>query len=283
MELIIVTGLSGAGRRSVLGVLEDVGFVSLDNVPIQLLGPLLELEGKAGTGNDRIAVGMDSRHLEFPQNPGPALAQLQAQDVDVNILYLECKDEILIRRYSESRRPHRYAGDGNIAQGIAKERELLQPVRELASTILDTSSLNLYQLRQSVAEIFPKNLASGTQLRITSFGFKYGLPSEADSVFDARFLPNPFYVPELRQLTGQNSEIQDYLKQFKEYNEFLLRLEDWLVWSWPHILEESKAYHNVAIGCTGGHHRSVALAEELAKRLVGKIKNISIHNRDIKK
>jgi UPF0042 nucleotide-binding protein len=283
MELIIVTGLSGAGRRSVLGVLEDANFVALDNVPFQLLGPLLELETKAHVSGGRLAVGMDSRQLEFPKHFAPMLEQLHTQGIAPFVLYLECEDEILIRRYSESRRPHRMAGDGTIAEGIAKERGLLQDVKELASMVLDTSYLTLYQMRQRIAEILPKCRPTGTCLNIISFGFKHGIPAEADMVFDARFLPNPFYVPELRLLTGLDNKILMHLKRFKEFNEFIDRVEDWLMWSWPHILEGAKAYHTIAIGCTGGQHRSVALAEELAERLTGRIENLNTQHRELRR
>jgi len=282
VELIIVTGLSGAGRRSVLGVLEDADYVALDNVPFQLLGPLLELESKAHVSGGRLAVGMDSRQLEFPKNFAPMLDQLKAQGIKPFVLYLECEDEILIRRYSESRRPHRMAGDGTIAEGIAKERGLLQDVKERASMVLDTSHLTLYQMRQRIAEITPRCRPTETCLNIISFGFKHGIPAEADMVFDARFLPNPFYVHELRPLTGLDDEILRYLKQFKEFSEFIDRMEDWLMWSWPHILEEAKAYHTIAIGCTGGQHRSVALAKELAERLNGRIENLNLKHREIR-
>jgi len=282
VELIIVTGLSGAGRRSVLGVLEDADFVALDNVPFQLLGPLLELESKANVSGGRLAVGMDSRQLGFPKQFAPMLEQLDLQGIHPFVLYLECEDEILIRRYSESRRPHRMAGDGTIAEGIAKERSLLQDVKVRASMVLDTSHLTLYQMRQRIAEILPKCRPSGTCLNIISFGFKHGIPPEADMVYDARFLPNPFYVPELRPLNGLDDKILTYLKQFKEFNEFIDRMEDWLMWSWPYILEETKSYHTIAIGCTGGQHRSVALAKELAERLIGRIKNINLQHRELR-
>jgi len=282
MEIIIVTGLSGAGRRSVLGVLEDANFTALDNVPFQLLGPLLELERKANMSNGRLALGMDSRHLEFPKHFAPLLEQLNTQGIAPLILYLECEDEILIRRYSETRRPHRMAGDGTIADGIIKERKLLQEVKERASMVLDTSHLTLYQLKQRIAEIVPKCRSVSTYLNIVSFGFKHGLPAEADIVFDARFLPNPYYVSELRPLTGQDTEIQKYLEQFKEFHEFLDRVEDWIMWSWSHVLEETKAYHTIAIGCTGGQHRSVALIEKLAERLINKIDNLNVRHRELK-
>jgi UPF0042 nucleotide-binding protein len=281
MELIIVTGLSGAGRRSVLGVLEDASFVALDNVPFQLLGPLLELENKAAFSSGRLAVGMDSRHVEFPEHFLPLLEQLRAQGIAPFVLFLECENEILIRRYSETRRPHRMAGDGTIAEGIQKERAILKNIKEEASHVLDTSHLNLYQLRQRISEILPGCGAKKTHLIILSFGFKNGLPPEADIVFDARFLPNPFYVVGLRPLTGRDQEILAYLSMFKEFGEFLDRMADWIMWSWPHVLDETKAYHTVAIGCTGGRHRSVALAEKLAERLSGRIENISLRHREL--
>jgi UPF0042 nucleotide-binding protein len=281
MELIIVTGLSGAGRRSVLAVLEDSNFVALDNVPFQLLGPLLELESKAHMSGGRLALGMDSRQVEFPRHFAPVLEQLYAQGIRPFMLFLECEDEVLIRRYSESRRPHRMSGYGAIAEGIAKERDLLQDMKERASAVLDTSHLTLYQLRQRIAEILPKCHVAGTSLNIISFGFKHGIPAEADMVFDARFLPNPFYVADLRPLTGLDEKILTYLRQFKQFNEFIDRLEDWLVWSWPHILEEAKAYHTVAIGCTGGQHRSVAIAKELADRMAGRVESVNLKHREI--
>jgi UPF0042 nucleotide-binding protein len=151
----------------------------------------------------------------------------------------------------------------------------------MASIVLDTSGLTLGHLRQRIADILPKCHPLKTQLKIVSFGFKHGLPPEADMVFDARFLPNPFYVPELRPLTGKDEAIRAFLNQFKEYGEFLERMEGWLAWSWPFVLEESRAYHNVAIGCTGGRHRSVALAEKLAERLQGPIENLHVHHRDL--
>jgi len=284
VELIIVTGLSGAGRRSVLAALEDSGFIALDNVPCQLLGHLLELEGKtakASKENLRIAVGMNSRHLEFHENFAPMLDQLNSRGVAPFVIFLECEDEALIRRYSETRRPHPYAEDGGIALGITKERGMLQPAKDRASVVLDTSYLPLGQLRQRINDILPKSRPLKTQLKILSFGFKHGLPVEADMVFDARFLPNPFYVPELRPLTGKDAAIRAFLDSFMEFGEFLDRMEGWLAWSWPFVLEESKAYHNVAIGCTGGQHRSVALAEKLAERLNGRIDNIHVHHRDL--
>jgi UPF0042 nucleotide-binding protein len=265
----------------VLGVLEDANYLALDNVPFQLLGPLLELENRAGISNGRLAVGMDSRHVEFSMHFSQVLEQLQTQTIKPFVLYLDCEDEILIRRYSETRRPHHMAGDGAIAHGIAKERQLLQVVKDQASLVLDTSQMTLYQLKLRVAEILPKCPTVATHLNIMSFGFKHGIPGEADMVMDARFLPNPYYVPELRPLTGKDAEILAFLERFKEFGEFLDHLESWLTWSWPHILEETKAYHTVAIGCTGGRHRSVALAEKLAERLRGKVETMNVRHREL--
>jgi UPF0042 nucleotide-binding protein len=211
------------------------------------------------------------------------LQQVRDIGISTTVLFLECDDDVLIRRYSETRRPHRYAEGGNVAEGIAMERVLLQLVKEQATMVIDTSGLTLYQLKQLIGEVLPKCRSVGTLLKIISFGYKHGLPPEADMVFDARFLPNPFYIPELRQLTGQDAEILEYLKQFKQFDEFLDRLEDWIAWSWPHVLEETKAYHCVAVGCTGGRHRSVALAENLAGKLAGRIENIVVQHRDLQR
>jgi len=260
----------------VLGALEDSGFIALDNVPVQLLGPLLEIEGGA-----RLAVGMDSRRPEFAGEFAPMVGRLRAQGTDPFVLYLDCEDEVIVRRYSESRRPHSMAGGGGVADGIAAERAALRDAMEAASCVLDTSRLTLHQLRRRVAGMLPMRGPGRTSLEILSFGFKHGVPREADAVFDARILPNPFYVPELRPLTGQDAEVLAFLEKSAEFGGFLDRVEDWVAWSWPRVLEAAKAYHTVAIGCTGGRHRSVALAEGLAARLGGRIGGVRVRHREL--
>lgn len=282
MELLIVTGLSGAGRRSVLSTLEDMGCVALDNVPVRLLEPLLELESKLSPDRARLAVGMDSRHEEFPSEFGPMLDRLAERKHPVQVVFAEADDEVLVRRYSESRRPHHLALDGNLGEGFALERAMLAPVRARATLILNTSRMNLSALRQRLGEALPLLPTLGTTLRLVSFGFKHGLPLEADMVLDARFLPNPHYVPDLKPLTGKDPAVRGFLQGHGSFNAFLAKVEDWIRWSWPLVREEARAYHTIAIGCTGGQHRSVALVELLAERLGGEIQALVVVHRELR-
>ncbi|MBI4912923.1 MAG: RNase adapter RapZ [Acidobacteria bacterium] len=281
MELIIVTGLSGAGRRAILSSLEDMGCVALDNVPASLLEPLLDLEAKLHPERARLAVGMDSRHEEFATEFGPFLERLASRNFPVEVIFAEASDEVLVRRYSETRRPHNLAPDGDLRQAIARERRLLAPVRERATLILDTSRLTLSQLKLRLAEALPGIRVPGVTLRLLSFGFKHGLPPDADMVLDARFLPNPHYVPELRPLSGKDGEVQDFLLAQPNFVSFLERTEDWIRWSWPLIQDEARAYHTIAVGCTGGQHRSVAVVELLASRLGSLIPRIATSHREL--
>ncbi len=282
MELLIVTGMAGAGRRSVLSTLEDMGCVALDNVPTQLLEPLLELEAKLNPERARMAVGMDNRHEGFAQELGPLLDRLAQRGCPVQVIFAEAEDEVLLRRYSESRRPHHLAPDGDLAAGFAKERVLLAPLKQRATLVLDTSRLTLSQLRQRLSQALPQLPALLTTLRLCSFGFKHGLPADADVVLDARFLPNPFYHPELKFLTGKDAAVQDWLLASEPFRAFLDRVEDWVRWSWPLLVEEARAYHTLAIGCTGGQHRSVALVELLGERLQQDIPSLVVLHREVK-
>lgn len=281
MELIVVTGLSGAGRHAVLGALEDTGCTALDNVPPRLLGPLLELESKLQPGRDRLVVGMDSRHPDFAAEFGPLLERLQAENIPVQVVFLEADDEALLRRYSETRRPHHLALLGSAGEGIRRERELLAPIRAMATTILDTSHLNLSELRQRVATLMPALPTRNTAVRLLSFGFKRGVPADADVMLDARFLPNPYYVEALKPLTGRDWAVQEYLLESSEFREFLDRAESWLRWSLPLVQQEGRAYHTMAIGCTGGQHRSVALVEMLGQRLRREVATLVIRHREL--
>jgi UPF0042 nucleotide-binding protein len=283
MELIIVTGLSGAGRRSVLSALEDAGCTAIDNMPVGLLGPLLELEAKLNPIRARLAVGMDNRHMDFATEFAPLLERLSESNLEVYVVFVEADDHTLMRRYSESRRPHYLAGPGTgLAEAFAKERALLAPVRALASSVVDTSRLNLSQLRQRISELVPGITVTETVLRLVSFGFKFGIPEDADMVLDARFLPNPHYVPELRPFTGQDKPVQDFLTKSDDFGTFLARIENWIRWAWPLVLQEGRAYHTVAIGCTGGQHRSVALVELLNQRLQRDIPSLQLSHRELK-
>ena len=282
MELIVVTGLSGAGRHSVLGALEDTGCTALDNVPVRLLEPLMELESKLQASHDRlVVVGMDSRQADFASEFGPLLERLRIGNTPVQVVFVEASDDILLRRYSETRRPHHLALLGTAGEGIRRERELLAPIRALATTILDTSHLSLSELRLRIAALVPHLPTRHTAVRLLSFGFKRGVPADADVILDARFLPNPYYVEALKPLNGKDWPVQEYLLEAPEFREFLQRAEDWLRWSLPLVQQEGRAYHTLAIGCTGGQHRSVALVEMLAHRLRNDVAALSIRHREL--
>lgn len=281
MELIVVTGMSGAGRHSVLGVLEDTGCTALDNVPPRLLAPLLELETKLVPRRDRLVVGMDSRQAEFTREFGPLLEQLRVGNIPVQVVFVEADDAVLQRRFSETRRPHQLALLGSAGEGIQRERELLAPIRALATTILDTSHLSLSELRLRVAALVPHLPTRGTAVRLLSFGYKRGVPSDADVILDARFLPNPYYVEVLKPLSGQDLAVQDYLLESPEFRAFLDKAEAWLRWSLPLVQQEGRAYHTLAIGCTGGQHRSVALVEMLADRLRRDVAALTVRHREL--
>lgn len=282
MELLIVTGLSGAGRRAVLGALEDAGCMALDNVPAPLIEQLLDIEAKVNPGLGRLVVGMDRRHPDFPREAGKLIERLRARDVPLQVLFLESSDDVLLRRFSETRRPHPMAGSGSVAEGIARERNLLEPVREQATLILDTSGLTLSQLRNRIKELLPDLPGQTTVLKLISFGYKHGLPSEADVVLDARFLPNPYYLPELRMLTGRDAPVREFLMKSEAFIGFLALSEQWIRWCWPQVEAEGRAYFNVAIGCTGGQHRSVALAGLLAQRLEDLAPQLKVHHRELR-
>ncbi len=283
MELVIVTGLSGAGRRSVLSGLEDAGCTAIDNVPARLLEPLLELEAKLNTTRPRLAVGMDNRHKEFATEFGPLVERLMDNSIPVYVVFVEADDDALIRRFSESRRPHFLAGEnGLVAEAIEKERQMLAPVRSMASAIINTTSLTLSQLRQRIQELLPELPVQGTTLRLLSFGFKFGIPEDADMVLDARFLPNPHYVKELRSLSGKDQPVREFLMKSDAFVTFLALLENWIMWAWPLVQQEGRAYHTIAIGCTGGQHRSVSLVEMLAQRLRREVPKLVVQHRELK-
>jgi len=281
MELVVVTGMSGAGRRSVLSALEDAGCTALDNVPARLLEPLLELEAKLNPNRPRLAVGMDNRHPDFAEELPTLVDRLMDSSIPVYVVFVEADNDVLLRRYSESRRPHYLAKDGGVAEAIAKEREMLAPVRAMATAILNTSTLTLSQLRDRIANLLPDLPVEGTTLRLISFGFKHGAPAESDMVLDARFLPNPHYVVELRPLTGKDAPVRDFLLKSDVFNTFLALAENWILWSWPYIQQEGRAYHNIAIGCTGGQHRSVAMVEMLSQRLRRDIPKLVVVHREL--
>ncbi len=283
-ELLIVTGMSGAGRSTVGNALEDIGWYVIDNVPPQLLGPINDLFAIRNLPLRRVAVVIDARGGEFFGELSTHLDSLRAAEVQLRVLFLEASDAALVRRFESVRRPHPLQGDGTILHGIASERQLLLPLRESADLVLDTSDLNVHQLTAQVAQTFaigPDRL----NLNIVSFGFKYGLPQDADWVLDARFISNPHWSDELRPLTGNDSAVIDFVLEQDMVQQFLGNYSAALKPVLAGYLRENKRFVTIAVGCTGGKHRSVAVANELAQRLSAETEQlrVTVRHRDLGK
>jgi RNase adapter protein RapZ len=280
-ELLVITGMSGAGRSTAAKVLEDVGWYVVDNLPPQLISSLVDLTTTAGPDVARLAVAVDVRGRSFFAALRTALAELTRRGVGHRLLFLDAVDEALVRRFESVRRPHPLQGDGRLLDGIARERELMGDLRGSADTVIDTSHLNVHQLTAKVAEAFGE--AAGPALRVTvmSFGFKYGLPLDADHVADVRFLPNPFWVPDLRPRTGLDAAVRDYVLAQDGAEAFLKGYSAVLTPLLPGYTRENKRYLTVAVGCTGGKHRSVAVVEALAQLLRGPGVHTSTVHRDL--
>ncbi|PRB12225.1 RNase adapter RapZ [Microbacterium sp. MYb62] len=265
-EFLIVTGMSGAGRTTVANALEDLGWYVVDNLPPQILRPLLDLTDMGGTALPKVAAVVDVRGRNlFDDFPGVARA-LRSRG-SVRVLFLDASDDVLVRRFESVRRPHPLQGDGTLLDGIRIERTRLAPIREAADLVIDTSTLNIHQLATQVSDIFSEEGAARHRVTLLSFGFKYGLPTDVDIVADMRFLPNPFWNEELRGLTGQDETVREYVLSRDGAMEFLDAYSTALVPVLEGYQRENKSHSTIAIGCTGGKHRSVAMAEELARRL----------------
>lgn len=265
-ELLIVTGMSGAGRSTVGNALEDLGWYVVDNLPPQMLTPLVELAEHAGNSLPRIAAVVDVRGGKLFSDVQQAIEALRGNTA-VRVLYLDATDAALVRRFEQVRRPHPLQGDGTLLDGIAAERTRMAEIRESSDIVIDTSELNIHQLATQVAEKFSEENAAGVRVTIMSFGFKYGLPTDADLVADARFLPNPFWVPELKALTGQDERVREYVLGQPGASEFVTAYARALAPVLEGYQRENKRHATIAMGCTGGKHRSVAIAEALAAQL----------------
>ena len=265
-QLVIITGLSGSGKGTVLRSLEDTGYYAVDNLPVELLATFSQLI-KENPGIENAAIVVDIREEAGLAKLPDLYLQLRKQ-LRTALVFLDASTETLLRRYSETRRPHPLGEFSKLEDSIDAERVHLAPIRELADTVIDTSKFNVHELRDYVRARFGDN-AEQTPLRIavTSFGFRHGVPETSDLVFDVRFLPNPNYIPEYRHLTGLDPQVAGYIRSFPQTGEFLNRIEDLLVYLIPHYIREGKSYLTVSFGCTGGHHRSVMMAEEIAQRL----------------
>jgi UPF0042 nucleotide-binding protein len=265
-ELVIVTGISGAGKASALKDFEDLGYHAVDNLPLELLPDFAGLVRKSGE-IERAVIVVDVREGQTLDRLPDILKRVKKL-LPTRVVFLDAQDAVLVRRYSETRRPHPLRGTETVWRSIVEERQMLDPVRNLADTLIDTSNFNVHELRAHIQARFGQQDQS-KQLLVSclSFGFKNGVPLDADMVFDVRFLPNPHFVPEFRKLTGRDAKVAAYVRGFPQSKEFLERVTELMLYLLPHYVEEGKSYLTVGFGCTGGQHRSVMMAEEMSKRL----------------
>jgi len=282
VDLVVVTGMSGAGRSTTAKCLEDLGWFVVDNLPPALLGTMVDLGERSQGEVSRIAVVADVRSRAFSSDLEAALTELDRRDASVRVVFLEASDDALVRRFESSRRPHPLQGDGRVVEGIEAERALLRDLRGAADLVLDTSVLNVHELRTKVAAAFgEEGDATRVSLTLMSFGYKYGLPVDADLVVDCRFLPNPHWVDELRPHTGKDPAVRAYVLGQPAAGEFLERFEGVVRLLLEGYEREGKRYVLLAVGCTGGKHRSVAMTEELARRLSGPGVDLQVQHRDL--
>ena len=280
LRLVVVTGLSGSGKSTAIHVLEDLGFYCIDNLPIALIPRLVELWETSRDEVRRVALGIDVRERHFLAEFPRVFDQLREHDVALEVLYLEASDDVLVRRFSETRRPHPADQGGGIADGIRRERGKLRGLRELADRILDTSAFTVHELRSALRDLVDRPEPGTMTIGLLSFGYKYGVPTDADLVLDCRFLPNPFFVDALRDKTGSDAAVADYVLGRDETQEFVKRLVDLLAFTLPRYRREGKSYLTIALGCTGGRHRSIVLVEELRRRLQEGGHRVLVRHRD---
>ncbi len=271
MRFVIVTGMSGGGKSTVLKMLEDAGFYCVDNLPVPLIEKFMELIATEGSEINKVALGLDVRADQSFSEIEETLNQMSENGYKYEILFMDCVEEVLIKRYKETRRVHPLAPDGRVEDGVRKERLVLKGIRKKADYVIDSSKLLTRELKEELDRIFVRNEEyNSLMITILSFGFKNGIPTDADLVFDVRFLPNPFYIDELKFKTGNDKEVKDYVMSFPEAGEFLEKLNDMMNFLIPGYIKEGKNQLVVAIGCTGGKHRSVTLANELYRKLKDK-------------
>lgn len=284
MKLVIVTGVSGAGKSQAIKILEDVGFFCIDNLPPALILKFLEVCKMSEEKIEKVAIVMDIRSGKMLDNSSSILSNIEEQGYNYEILFLEASDSVLVKRYKLTRRKHPLAMNERIAEGIKKEREKLEPLRKRANYIVDTTNLSVKSLRDELLNIFEYGgHFEGLFIQIMSFGFKHGVPEDIDLVFDMRVLPNPYNVESLRDLTGRNEKIKDYVMKFTETEILLKKIADYLEFVIPIYIKEGRTQLIIGIGCTGGKHRSVVMTEELAKRLNDNGHKVQFEHRDIGK
>jgi UPF0042 nucleotide-binding protein len=265
-QLVILTGLSGSGKSTVLKTFEDLGFYCVDNLPVALIPTFSELHMQAGGEIQRAALMVDAREGEQLERLPAILRHLRAEN-PATLVFIEAGEEALLRRFSETRRPHPLGHNRPVREGLRRERVLMEPIRKLADVVIDTTKFNVHELRQFIIHRFQKTDRRPMMVAVVSFGYKYGIPADADLVFDVRFLPNPHFIPRLRKFSGRDPRIVRYIRSFPQTGEFLRRVEGLLTYLIPHYIGEGKSYLTIAFGCTGGRHRSVMLAEAVHKTL----------------
>jgi UPF0042 nucleotide-binding protein len=281
-ELLVITGMSGSGKGSVIRALEDLGYYSVDNLPIELIPKFAELTRDSATVRCAALV-VDVREGESLKS-FPALYAKIRRSIPTRLLFLEADDATLVRRFSETRRPHPLGTNRSVQRSIQSERRKLAPIRALADIIVDTSKFNVHDLRETIFEKFRgEREESKIVVYVTSFGYRHGVPADSDLVFDVRFLPNPNYIPAFKKLTGRNPQVARYIRSFPQTTEFIQRISDLLIYLLPHYIREGKSYLTIAFGCTGGHHRSVMIAEQIHKGLTHAGYRAKISHRDVTK
>ena len=280
-HLVLLTGLSGSGKGSVLNTFEDLGFYCVDNLPVALIPKFSELYVEGGE-IERAALLVDAREGEQIDKL-PGIYRQLVNEHPATLVFIEAGDEALMRRFSETRRPHPLGRGGSIAEGIREERRRMAPIRRLADVVIDTTKFNVHELRQSIIDRFQNPGRRPLLVSVVSFGYRYGIPPDADLVFDVRFLPNPHFVPRLRPFSGKDPRVARYIRSFTQTGEFLRRIESLLLYLIPHYIQEGKSYLTVALGCTGGRHRSVALAEIIKRAIKKKGYSAKVVHRDLDK
>ncbi len=284
MRFVIVTGMSGAGKSTALKALEDFGYFCVDNLPVELIPKFAEIAYDSGTEVNNVAIGVDIRSGGGIVKLSGYLEELDSQGYPFEILFLDASDEVIVKRYKETRRQHPLARSGRVESGIVKERQKIGFLKDMASFIIDTTNLLTREFRSELEKIFVENREYHSFIiTVVSFGFKYGIPRDADLVFDVRFLPNPYYVSELKPLTGNDKPVQDFVLNTPEAGEFLKKLQDMMLFLIPNYMKEGKNQLVIAIGCTGGKHRSVTLANSLYRMLLTTENSVKIEHRDIGK
>ncbi len=281
-QLVILTGLSGSGKGSILKTFEDLGFYCVDNLPVTLIPAFSELYVEGVGEIERAALLVDAREGEQIDKL-PGIYRKLRSERPATLVFIEASDEALLRRFSETRRPHPLGKDFSIVEGICGERRRMAPIRRLADLIIDTTKFNVHELRQFILDRFQNPGKRPLLVSVVSFGFRYGIPTDADLVFDVRFLPNPYFVPRLRAYSGKDPSVARYIRSFPQTGQFLRRLESLLFYLIPHYIREGKSYLTVALGCTGGRHRSVTLAEVIRRSLERKGYSAKAVHRDLDK